>query len=303
MKTVKKYLIWLIKIAGLTILYIPIWISGTLFLQGELPDIQPEPGLVSETTGMLILGLVNTLLILSLIVTSKWRGWKLTLFLVIAYYGTFTFITQIETWYFLTGKTISAELMSSLFLMGLTVPLLFIPIAIFILGYWKNDGTGAVFKLLYMPVNQFIIRLAAISIIYVIIYWIAGYYIAWQNPELRAFYGSEGEITPFWKHTFQTFSSSPDLFILQLIRGVLFTLFVYPVIRGSSVNPWITCLITGSLVAIPHLGHILANPLIPSAEVRYSHMIETTSSTFLFGLIVALTFHRNFTPVSRKCKN
>jgi len=300
MKMVRQYLIWLIKIAGLTILYIPIWIAGAMFIQDGLPDVQPDPGLVNETTGMLILAMVNTLLIISLIVTSKWRGWKLALFLAIAYFGSFTFITQIETWYFLTGITVSSELISALFLMGLTVPLLFIPIAILISGYWKDEGAVSDLKLLDMPVKQFIIRLTAISILYVIIYWIAGYYIAWQNPELRSFYGSQGEIMPFWDHTIQTLSDTPDLLILQLFRGTLFALFVYPVIRGSSVSPWLTSLIIGSLLAIPSLGHILANPLIPSAEVRFTHMIETIPSTFLFGMIISWFFHRKITTASRK---
>jgi len=271
-----------------------------MFIQDGLPDVQPDPGLVNETTGMLILAMVNTLLIISLIVTSKWRGWKLALFLAIAYFGSFTFITQIETWYFLTGITVSSELISALFLMGLTVPLLFIPIAILISGYWKDEGAVSDLKLLDMPVKQFIIRLTAISILYVIIYWIAGYYIAWQNPELRSFYGSQGEIMPFWDHTIQTLSDTPDLLILQLFRGTLFALFVYPVIRGSSVSPWLTSLITGSLLAIPSLGHILANPLIPSAEVRFTHMIETIPSTFLFGMIISWFFHRKITTASRK---
>lgn len=303
MKIVRQYLIWLIKIAGLTILYIPIWIAGAMFIQDGLPDVKPEPGLVSDTTGMLFLALVNTLLIISLIVTSKWRGWKLALVLAVAYYGSFTFITQIETWYFLSGITVSSELISALFLMGLTVPLLFIPIAILISGYWKDEGTVSDLKLLDMPVKQFLIRLTVIAILYVIIYWIAGYYIAWQNPELRSFYGSQGEIMPFWDHTIQTLSDTPDLLILQLFRGTLFALFVYPVIRGSSVSPWITALIIGSLLAIPSLGHIIANPLIPSAEVRFTHMIETIPSTFLFGVIITLIFHRKFTTKSCEISN
>lgn len=296
MKVIKQYLIWLIKIAGLTILNIPIWISGAMMLQDYLSDTHSEPGLMNETTGIFFLALVNTLLIISMIVTSKWRGWKLALILAVAYYGSFTFITQIETWYFLYGITVSTELIFALFLMGLTIPLLFIPAAIFICGYWKNEGVKSSVKLLSMPVKQFILRLGVVSIIYIIIYWLAGYFIAWQNPELRAFYGSSGEITPFWEHTFQTLYSTPDLFILQLIRGALFTLFVYPVVRGSSVNPWLNSIIIGSLLAIPHLGHVLANPLIPSAEVRFSHMIETASSTFLFGMIIVWFFHRNFPP-------
>ncbi len=261
-------------------------------LQGNMPDIQSEPGLMNETMAMLFLALVNTLLIVSLIVTSKWRGWKLALILAIAYYGSFTFITQIETWYFLHGITVTSELISGLFIMGLSVPLVFIPAAIFICGYWKRKGTKPSVKIFAMPVRQFILKLAAVSIIYVIIYWLAGYFIAWQNPELRAFYGSTGEIIPFWEHTLQTLTDTPDLFILQLVRGAIFVLLVYPVIRGSTVNPWATAIIIGALLAVPHLSHILANPLMPIAEVRFSHMIETASSTFLFGMIIVWLFHR-----------
>lgn len=295
MKSIKQIFIWLIKIAGLTLLYIPVWIAGAMVIQGQLPEIQSDPGLIDENLGMLFLALMNTLLIISLIITSRWRGWKLAIILAIAYYGSFTFITQIETWYFLSDLTVPVELLPGLFLMGLTVPLIFIPAAIFVCGYWKNGSAKKVPASVSIPLNQFLLKLMAISVIYVIIYWLAGYFIAWQNPDLRAFYGSPGEITQFWVHTFQTLSESPDLFILQLIRGAIFALFVYPVIRGSAVNPWITAIIIGSLLAVPHLGHILSNPLMPDAGIRFSHMIETASSTFLFGMVIVWLFHRKHT--------
>jgi hypothetical protein len=47
------------------------------------------------------------------------------------------------------------------------------------------------------------------------------------------------------------------------------------------------------LFSVPqNVVHILANPLMPIASVRLSHMIETASSTFLFGLIVVWLLHR-----------
>jgi len=61
---------------------------------------------------------------------------------------------------------------------------------------------------------------------------------------------------------------------------------------GSNVKPWWTALLMGSLLAVPHLVHILSNPLMPVASVRHSHMIETTTSSFLFGLIIVWLLHR-----------
>ena len=101
----KKVLIWTLRFILLFILYIPIWIIGSLAVGDLIPETASQPGLVSETSGMLILGLINTILIITLIITSKWHGWRLALFTGIAYYGSFTLLTQIETWYFLNEIT------------------------------------------------------------------------------------------------------------------------------------------------------------------------------------------------------
>jgi hypothetical protein len=61
-------------------------------------------------------------------------------------------------------------------------------------------------------------------------------------------------------------------------------------------KPWKTALILGLLYAIPvNIGHLMANPLIPSNSVRLTHMVETASSTFIFGLIVVWLLHRAHT--------
>ena len=287
-----RTLVWISRIVLLTILYMPIWVLGSLAVAGHIPDNRTEPGLVDRTTGMLILSIINTILIVSLIVSSRWRGWRLALLLTLAYYGSFTFITQVETWYFLTELSVSFGLLRRLFIMGLSVPFLFIPLAVLICGRWKTISIDQKNTNMVMPIEQLILKLIIISVLYLVIYWCAGYYIAWQNPDLRSFYGSPGDIVPFWEHTFTTFRHTSDLFILQLGRGVLFAVITIPVIRGSNVKPPLTALLVGLLLAVPHLGHILSNPLIPLASVRLSHMVETASSTFLFGLIIVWLLHR-----------
>jgi hypothetical protein len=296
MNTKKTYL-WILRIVILIILFIPISILGSMAVAELIPATATEPGLVDGMTGLLILGIVNTILIVSIIASSRWNGWKLALLLALAYYGSFTFITQVETWYFLTEITVSPELLPALFIMGLAVPVIFIPLAVLICARWKKIQNSFSNENMIMPKKQFLFKLSVIAVVYVIIYWLAGYFIAWQNPELRAFYGSPGDIVPFWKHTFTTFSTSPDLVILQLVRGLLFASIAIIIIRSLKVNPWITALLVGLLLAVPHLGHILANPIIPVASVRFSHMIETASSTFLFGLIMVWLLHRRHSGV------
>ena len=285
-------LIWAFRLILLTVLYFPIWILGSMAIGDLIPKIPSEPGFLSQETGMVILGIINTLLIVGLIVSSRWHGWRLASLLALAYYGAFTFITQVETWYFLTELTVPPKLLPRLFIMGLSIPIIYIPLAILICKKWKKRDVAIVNPNITMPIKQFLFKLGIIAIIYLVIYWLAGYYIAWQNPELRAFYGSPGEIAPFFTHTFATISKTPSLVLLQLVRGILFAIILMPIIVGSNVKPWMTGLLAGSLLAIPHLGHILPNPLMPLASVRFSHMIETATSTFVFGLIIVWLLHR-----------
>lgn len=177
--------------------------------------------------------------------------------------------------------------------MGIPTAFLFIPAAVWILGKGRAAADTSPNRALVMPVRQWIWKLAAIALVYLVLYWSAGYFIAWQNPELRAFYGRPGEATPFLASIGNTLRNDPMLFPFQILRSMLWTLCALPVIRGSRVGPWGTALLAGLLFSVPqNIGHILANPLLPIASVRLSHMIETASSTFLFGVIVAWLLHR-----------
>jgi hypothetical protein len=279
---------WFLRCVILLIIYFPIWILGTMAVGALIPENTSEPGLIDENIGLLFLGIINTALIVILVVTSRWSGWRLVAALAFAYYGSFTFLTQIESWYFLSETTVPPSLLPRLFLMGLSIPLIYIPLAVLICGKWKNGGyTPQVSIEMYISAKELLLKLGIIAVVYLIIYWMAGYYIAWQNPELRAFYGSPGNIKPFLSHTLDTFGDTPSLIILQLFRGVLFAVIAMPVILGSKINRWLTAVLVGLLFAIPHFVHILPNPLMPQASVRLSHMVETASSSFVFGLFVA----------------
>jgi hypothetical protein len=270
------------------------FIIGSLAVAGVMPDnATSEPGLVSETTGLLVIALADVLVIAALILTSRWGGWKLAVSLALAYYGAVTFLTQMETWYFLSSRTVGPQLLPRLFLMGIPTAFLFIPLAVWILGKGRTTADTSPNPALVMPVRQWIWKLAAIAVLYLVLYWGAGYFIAWQNPELRAFYGKPGEALPFLTHTANTLRHDPMLFPLQILRALLWVLCALPVIRGSRVNPWWTALLVGLFFSVPqNIGLIISNPLLPIASVRLSHMIETASSTFIFGAIVVWLFHR-----------
>jgi hypothetical protein len=285
---------WILRFILLFVLFLMFYILGSLVVAEVMPDpAVSESGLISPEIGLLIISLANSLLVGALILTSRWVGWKLALSLALAYYGTVTFLMQIETWYFLSAITVGSELLPLLFLMGIPPAFMFIPLAVWILGKWRAREDPLQHSALVMPVKQWVWKLAVIAMVYLILYWMAGYFIAWGNPELRAFYGHPGEAEPFFTHTLNTLRDDPLLFPFQILRALLWAVCALPIMRGSKVKPWWTAVLVGLLFSVPqNLGHILPNPLIPIASVRLSHLIETASSTFLFGLIVVWLLHR-----------
>jgi hypothetical protein len=283
---------FLFRLLVLSILYGILFIAGSMFVSGMLPKSQSEPGLVSPETGLLLVSIISALVIMLLILSSRWSGWKLAFLLAFAWYGAMTLIMQIETWYFLSAITVDAKLLPRLFLMGLPVAFVFVPLAVWIMGKRRSRPDEPAVVNLKMPVKQWLWKLGIIAITYVILYWCAGYFIAWQNPALRSFYGSPGDILPFWQHTANTLKTDPGLLPFQVMRAMLWTLFALPVIAGSKLDVWKTALLVGIFLSLPqNLGHIVENPLIPIASVRLSHFIETASSTFLFGVIMTLVLH------------
>jgi hypothetical protein len=168
-------------------LFIMSFMIGSLAVAGVMPDnAKSEPGLVPATSGLLIIALANLLVIAALILNSRWGGWKLAVGLALAYYGAVTFLPQIETWYFLSSISVGPQLLPRLFLMGIPTAFLFIPLAVWVLGKRRPIAVALPDSALVMPLQQWIWKLTAIAVVYLVLYWGAGYFIAWQNPELRA---------------------------------------------------------------------------------------------------------------------
>jgi hypothetical protein len=138
-----------------------------------------------------------------------------------------------------------------------------------------------------MPLKEWLWKLGVIYLVYLVLYYTAGHFIAWQNPDVRAFYGSPGYARPFFQQMVHVFTTDPWLTPYQLLRTLIWVAGAYPIIRGSRLSLWPTALIVGLVLSVPqNIGHILPNSLIPLNSVRISHLIETASSTFIFGLVI-----------------
>ena len=283
-----KALGWLARFVILVGLFFALFAFGGNIVGPYMPEIDPEPGILPLMTAFWIVCVSITLVILLTIHSSRWSGWKLVLTIAVAYYLVVTLVTQLEAWYFLYGVTIGPELMGRLFLQGVPIAFVFIPIAVAVMGRFRPLwGEVEVQDRIPRSRKEWLWKLGAIYLVYLLLYFGAGYFIAWQNPELRAFYGSPGEAVPFFQHLRETIAVDPWLVPYQLLRALTWTAGAWLVIRGSRLPLWQTALVVGLLLSIPqNIGHLLPNPVIPLNSVRMSHLVETASSTFIFGLII-----------------
>jgi hypothetical protein len=267
-----------IKLIGLTLLYLITFMFGGAILDpGVSWSITPEEQ-AAFMWGMSLLALVNTAVIMMLILRSTWAGWKLMLAVGFSFYGVFTFLSAIEAVYFGPALSIPPEDFSGLFLSGILTPLIFVPLAVIILGKGKAATADEPNTRLMMPVTEWLWKLAAIAIIYPLIYSLFGFFIAWQNPDLVAMYG--GGTNP------EVFNPG-RLIALQMFRAMLWVLFAVPVIKMTKGSNWQVAVVVGLLYSLPMaISLILPNPYMPDAGVRLSHFIEIMLSNFLFGWIV-----------------
>ena len=127
------------------------------------------------------------------------------------------------------------------------------------------------------------------GLIYMVIYFIFGYFLAWKSEELRIFYTGSAQDVGFLHKLYENARDNAIIYPIQFVRGMLFTLGTLPLMRikwnskhGFLISVCAVFLCTG-------MGLIVPNFLFPNA-VRLAHFVEMISSMLLFGVITAKLF-------------
>src|SRR6266545_4331001 len=183
----KATVILAIRLVVLTVLY---FICFAAVSAAVLPSPSKQPTPVEAATtlvALLAVSLLNTLVLGYIILRSRWAGWKLILAIFFVFYGVMTVMPQIETTFFIT--TLPPGMLPRLFLSGAIIAALFSSLAVLILGKRKSNPEESDKHLrLDMSAGQWVGKLSLIVIVYVVIYFTFGYFIAWKNPAVRAYY-------------------------------------------------------------------------------------------------------------------
>lgn len=288
MKAIQQALTFVLRLALICLaMGLAYMLSTMLIPQGEM-NLTPEEMRWSGVA-LLIVSALNALVLVYPVLRSQWRGLKLVAALWLLQFGVETFITHMETLYFNQAVQMQTQELLALVGAGALRALIFAPLAVLILGKWKANQAQPIPE----AVRHTWLRLAGLSVLYVLVYFMFGYYVAWQWQETRQFYSGSTAILPFWQHFRGLFSSDPWIIPFQLLRGALWSGFALLTARMMTVaRRWEAALATAMVFAgLLCVGLVLfPNPYMPDT-VRMSHFYEILSSMLLFGAAAGWAMH------------
>jgi hypothetical protein len=278
-----------LKIAGLTLLMSVLFATGTA-LTGVAAGASPRDA-GGRVLALLTTCLVDTLLLSVFIIRSRLTGLRLVLATAVVYYGVKTFMTQVEVAYFMTNVT--RDLLPRLFAMTLPTAVIFPPVATLLFGKLRGRALPQPDAGPEASLGEWAWKAALIgAVVYPVLFFGFGYFVAWRNPDVRAFYGGTDNASVIVYYA-GTFARDPFLYPFEVLRGLLWFALALPVVRTLKGRPWQIALLLALLFALTENGQLLMpNSLMP-ASVRFSHFIETASENFILGwAIVGLSFWR-----------
>jgi hypothetical protein len=124
----------------------------------------------------------------------------------------------------------------------------------------------------------------ACSGFFVFLYMFFGYYVAWRNPTLRAYYGGT-DCPNFYGALRSNLRNEPLLLPVQTLRALLYVACTYPPLRMLRIVRWESVLATAAFLASGTTALLLPNPLMPRSVAR-SHLLETLAFNLTFGALM-----------------
>ena len=244
-------------------------------------------GFLSTPLAFLFNAFANALILVWVGQRSSFKGLGMIGQLFVLSFGAQVFETQIETGYFLSAFPLlhnNFELYV-LILRGFTTSLLFSLLVTWIVGgFSKKSRLQSGFT---VAAETAVRHGSWLPVVYITLYMLFGYFVAWQVKELRLFYGGPSELNGFFEQWGLSLMQKPELPFFQYFRGVLWLLCLIPLFKGfSGKRIELVTLSALALALLPTAQLAFANPLMPP-EVSLGHFWEVSISTGIFGALCA----------------
>jgi hypothetical protein len=267
---------------GLVVAHLVLFLGGAALLGPAVdasaltPDEQARSGAMA-----LLVAALDCALVGAWIANSRYSGWSPWLLAALSMYGTKTFSSALEVMWFVTEAHVPQSLASSLFAMTLPLCVIWPGLAVWAFGPHHPTPTEPLGR----PLAATSARLAFLAIVvYPALFFSFGYFVAWSDPVVRAWYDGPAQALPFFDHLAAQVRTDPWVMPFEALRGGLWLAIGWPLLRGTRGPWWFGALLyAGWMAILQNDVHLLPNPLMP-AHVRAVHFVETASSNALFAL-------------------
>jgi hypothetical protein len=300
MNKVKSVLGFVLRFGLAFVAMVIAFIISSLVL-GQMGDTASEQEAGQAFFQLLMVSLAYTGLLSVLVWYARWYGFKLVLAVATIHFGVETFMSQIETLYFNSSVQMPLDFLGSLVLAGFLRAVIFAPLVVLIFGKFKAPPTPPA-PLAQYPKRILAQRIVGISVFYIIIYFLFGYFVAWQQPDLRFYYTGSTDIKPFFQH-FSDLFLIEDHFIIpfQFLRGLLWAALALIIVRLMQTPRLVTALTVSMsfIILLTFALVIFPNAFMPPA-VAQAHFLELVSSMFVFGIVATWVLYPPSTTVAER---
>jgi hypothetical protein len=285
------FLVHSVRILLGTLLLMILWmisLQAAEFLIPSQLETSQEPGAIFFYKFMLVC-LIHVILLYFTIRLSRWYGYKLIVVIFLLIFIIQYLLGMVEAVWFNDRLQMPLSGIQSIVLSGFILSLLFSPLIVWIgSGFTLRRNPDDYVIPDRLPEKLLAKTVLLAVLIYPALYFLAGYYIAWQFEPVRLFYTGSAEMESFGKMMWENFRSG--LYFFQIMRGIIWVgvaLPVYVMTRGAF---WQRGILIGLLFALlMNAQHLIPNPYFP-VGVTAAHFVETASSNFIWGFIIALIF-------------
>ena len=292
----------IVHVGLLTGIILGLWAFVSGLVEGLAGYVDPATFSADQALGPMP-GLFATSLSYALVFTwyanrTQLSGYRLAAVVFVVLFGVTFFMTQIETLYFL-----DAIQMPYVLIFGQVLAGVFVGIGAGVLSsrYKKKLDAGVSETpggLNTLPIGDMLRWFTILSIIYTLFYYFFGYFIAWQFPALRAYYTGSTALHSFITHMQGQITGEPQLIVFQIFRGYLWAGIAYMAAMNlPKAKAWERMVIVGLCMAIGASFPLLLPQDFMPAPVRLGHFFELFIENFLFGVVAAYLFLKDWKPV------
>ena len=286
----KRILSIILRVLALVVIYtVLMTVAGALLTPPGLARmLTPEQGAASARVLPLVAAIMACMLAY-LALRSRWHGWKLAGVLFAIFFVLQGFLGWLEVLAFpAVGNRMPPGMLTSMLLSPVFIGVPFSLLAVWILGKTRPDPDDAALpKRLVMPPAEWVWKLVAAAVLYVIVYFTFGYYVAWRTPGLPEFYGGSDPGT-FIGQLGNVLRYTPWLFPFQFMRGLIWAGTGCLIIAMHKGRTWEVVLATGlSFTVLMNASILFPNPFF-TPVVQRAHTVELLTSNLLYGMLLCL---------------